>query len=135
MFKNYFKTAFRSLIRNKVYSAINIAGLSVGIAVCTIIFAIIQFYLSFDNFHKNKDRIYRALTEYHHADSKDIFYGKAVAEPLPAALKKSFPQLEQVSGIYASSDDQVLIVNDNGQTEKKFKERTGVFALEPSFFK
>jgi predicted permease len=135
MLRNYFKTAFRSLVRNKAYSAINIAGLSVGIAVCTIIFAIIQFHLSFDNFHRNKDRIYRVLTEYHHADSKDIFYGKAVAEPLPAALKKNFPQLELVSGIYASSDDQVLIVNDNGQAEKKFKESSGVFALEPSFFK
>src|SRR5215217_8657271 len=134
MFRNYFKTAFRSLVRNKVYTTINIAGLAVGIAVCTIIFVIIQFHSSFENFHRNKDRIYRVLTEYHHADSKDIFYGKAVAEPLPTALKNNFSQVEKLSGIYASSDDQILIINEKGQAEKKFKETSGVFALEPAFF-
>ncbi|MEO6540640.1 MAG: ABC transporter permease, partial [Ferruginibacter sp.] len=86
MFKNYFKTAFRNLIRNKNYTAINIGGLSVGIGVCMMIFIIIQYHSSFDNFHKNKDRIYRVLTEYHHADSKDIFYGHAVPFAFPQAI-------------------------------------------------
>ena len=134
MIKNYFKTAFRSLARNKVYTALNIIGLIVGIVVCMIIFVIIQFQLNFDTFHKNKDRIYRVLTEYHHADSKDIFYGKGVAQPLPTALRRNFPQLEKVTGVYASSDDQVLVLNESGQTIKKFKERSGVFAVEPAFF-
>ena len=72
MFKNYFKTAFRSLIRNRNYTIINIAGLAVGIAVCMMIFIIIQFQTSFDNFHSKKDRIYRVLTESHHADAATI---------------------------------------------------------------
>jgi len=59
MIKNYFKTAFRSLLRNKSYAAINIAGLAVGIAVCLVIFVIIQFERGYDGFHENKDRIYR----------------------------------------------------------------------------
>ena len=54
MFKNYFKTAFRSLARNRNYTVINIAGLAVGIAVCMIIFMIIQFQTSFDAFHRTK---------------------------------------------------------------------------------
>ena len=71
MFKNYFKTAWRNLSRNSNYTMINIAGLAIGIAVCVMIFIIIQFHSGFDNFHNGEDRIYRVLTEYHHSDSKD----------------------------------------------------------------
>ncbi len=135
MFKNYFKTAFRSLIRNRNYTIINIAGLAVGIAVCMIIFIIIQFQTSFDNFHPKRDRIYRVLTEYHHADDANITYGKDVPFPMPTALKTTFPQIEQVAPIFASHDDKLLIPDDNGTTIKQFKEDKGVFFTEPSFFK
>jgi predicted permease len=117
-----------------MYAILNICGLAVGIAVCLIIFAVIQFHLRFDNFHADKEHIYRVLTEYHHADAPDVFYGKGVAEPLPAALRNQFPELKKVTGIYASSDDQVVVLGENGQAEKKFKEASGVFAVEPSFF-
>jgi hypothetical protein len=56
--------------------------------------------MSFDDYHQKKDRIYRVLTEYHHADSPDIFYGKEFL-PLPAALKTNFPQAEKVAVIYS----------------------------------
>src|SRR6266487_756745 len=134
MFKNYFKTAFRSLTRNRNYTIINIAGLAVGIAVCMMIFIIIQFHTSFDNFHIKKDRIYRVLTEYHHADAATVSYGKDVPFPMPAALKTAFPQIEQVAPIFASHDDKLLIPDNNGTTIKQFKEDKGVFFTEPSFF-
>ncbi len=110
MLKNYFKTAFRSLTRNRNYTIINIAGMAVGIAVCMMIFIIIQFQTSFDNFHPKKDRIYRVLTEYHHADAGTISYGKSVPFPMPAGLKTAFPQLEQVAPIYASHNDQLQVL-------------------------
>src|SRR6185503_3837237 len=135
MFKNYFKTAFRTLIRNRNYTIINIAGLAVGIAVCMMIFIIIQFQTSFDNFHAKKDRTYRVLTEYHHADASNIFYGKAVPFPMPIGLKTAFPQLEQVAPVYASQNSQLLIPGDDGKITKTFKEDKGVFFTEPSFFK
>ncbi|HET6723286.1 MAG TPA: ABC transporter permease, partial [Chitinophagaceae bacterium] len=135
MIKNYFKTAFRSLTRNRNYTIINIAGLAVGIAVCMVIFIIIQFQTSFDNFHSKKDRIYRVLTEYHHADAATIAYGKDVPFPMPAGLKTAFPQIEEVAPIFASHDDQLLIPDDNGTTVRTFKEGKGVFFTEPSFFK
>ncbi len=59
MFRNYLKTAFRSLRRNKGYAFINVAGLAVGIAACLLLFLVIQYENSFDNFHSDKDRIYR----------------------------------------------------------------------------
>jgi putative ABC transport system permease protein len=106
MLQNYFKTAFRSLTRNRNYTMINIAGMAVGVAVCMMIFIIIQFHTSFDSFHSRKDRIYRVLTESHHADAATISYSKDVAFPLPAGLKAAFPEVEQVVPIFASQHDQ-----------------------------
>jgi putative ABC transport system permease protein len=134
MFRNYFKTAFRSLIRNRNYAIINIAGLAVGIAVCMIIFMIIQFQTSFDNFHSKKDRIYRVLTESHHAEAGTISYEKNVPFPMPAGLKTAFPQLEQVAPVYASHNDELQVLDDNGTPLKNFKEQSGVFYTSPSFF-
>jgi hypothetical protein len=126
MVKNYFKTALRNLLRRKNYAIINIAGLAAGIAICLVIFIVIRYETSFDNYHKKKDRIYRVLTEYHHADSPDIFYGKGVPSPLPAALKTNFPQAEKVAAVYSEGNDQMQVLDDNGQAVKKFKEEHGV---------
>ena len=134
MLRNYFRSAIRSLFRNKTYSVINMAGLAVGIGVCMTIFIIIQYQSSFDNFHPNKDRIYRVLTEYHHADAADIFYGQGVPVPLPKGLKTEFPQLEKVATIFSSHNDQILVLDENGQTIKKFKEENGFFYTEPALF-
>jgi ABC-type antimicrobial peptide transport system permease subunit len=135
MFKNYFKTAFRSLTRNRNYTIINIAGLAVGIAVCMMIFMIIQFQTSFDGFHSKKDRIYRVLTESHHADAATISYAKNVPFPMPQGLKAEFPQIEQIAPVYASHNDELQVLNANGTPVKNFKEPGGVFYTSPSFFK
>ncbi|HZX60092.1 MAG TPA: ABC transporter permease, partial [Mucilaginibacter sp.] len=135
MFKNYFKIARRNLVRNKSYTAINVTGLAVGIAVCMVIFIIIQFQTSYDTFHAKKDRVYRVLTEYHHADVAGVFYGRELPFPMPVGLKTAFPQLEQVAAVYASHDDQLLIPGSNGTNVAEFKEQRGVFFTEPSFFK
>jgi putative ABC transport system permease protein len=135
MFKNYFKTAFRSLTRNRNYTIINIAGLAVGIAVCMMIFMIIQYQTSFDTFHSKKDRVYRVLTESHHADAGNISYKKNVPFPMPEGLKAEFPQLEQIAPVYASHNDELQVLDDNGTPVKNFKEQSGVFYTSPSFFK
>lgn len=64
MFTNYFKTAFRTLWRNKVFSLINIIGLSVGLACCMLIFLYAKDELSFDRFHNNANRIYRLTADF-----------------------------------------------------------------------
>jgi putative ABC transport system permease protein len=61
MFKNYFKTALRNLARNKVYSFINVAGLSLGLACAMLIMLYVKDETSFDKFHKNVDNIYRVV--------------------------------------------------------------------------
>ncbi|HEY1872079.1 MAG TPA: ABC transporter permease, partial [Chitinophagaceae bacterium] len=59
MFKNYFKTAFRNLLHNKIYSFINIAGLSLGLACAMLIMLYVNDEVSYDRFHKNVSQIYR----------------------------------------------------------------------------
>ncbi|MDN3655934.1 ABC transporter permease [Ferruginibacter paludis] len=135
MIKNYFKIAWRNLSRNKGFAIVNITGLAAGIAVCMIIFIIIQFQTSYDNFHAKKDRIYRVLTESHHADAATITYGKSVPFPMPAALKTEFPQLEEVAPVYASHNDELQVVDATGTGVKNFKEQSGVFYTSPAFFK
>jgi putative ABC transport system permease protein len=134
MWLNQIKTAGRSLFRYKNYSIFNIAGLAAGIAVCILIAMIIRFETSFDDFHKNKDQLYRVLIEYHHPGDNGIFYGAAAPYPLPATIKKDFPELTKTSGVAVSSDDQVLVLDPAGKPIKKFKEKKGVFAVEPDFF-
>ncbi|MCO5234956.1 MAG: ABC transporter permease [Chitinophagaceae bacterium] len=135
MLKNYFKTAFRSLIRKRNYTIINVTGLAVGIAVCMIIFMIIQYQTSFDTFHSKKDRIYRVLTISNHADAANISYARNVPFPMPEGLKAAFPQVEQIAPVYASHNDELQVLDDNGMPVKNFKEQSGVFYTSPSFFK
>ncbi|MDB5142203.1 MAG: Macrolide export ATP-binding/permease protein MacB, partial [Mucilaginibacter sp.] len=59
MLKNYLKTAWRNLLNNKFYSAINIAGLTIGLAIGILILVWVQDELSFDSFHKQAKNIYR----------------------------------------------------------------------------
>jgi putative ABC transport system permease protein len=63
MFKNYFKIAFRNLWRHRVFSGINILGLSVGMTACFLIFLYVSFELSYDNFHTKADHIYRIVAD------------------------------------------------------------------------
>ncbi len=63
MFRNYFKIAFRNLARNKIYSFINIAGLSIGLACAMLIILYVKDEVSYDRFHKNVNNIYRIVTQ------------------------------------------------------------------------
>jgi putative ABC transport system permease protein len=134
MFRTYIKTSLRSLWKHSNYALINVFGLSAGIGVCLVIFIIIRFEMSFDNFHAKKDRIFRVLTEYHHSDVANVFYGKAVPYGMPDGIKAHFPELEQVVPLYGDENDQILVLNGEGQTIKKFKEEKGVFLTRPAFF-
>ena len=63
MFQNYLKTALRNLLREKGSSLLNIAGLTLGITCSLLLFLLIRHLATFDNFHANRDRIYRVVTQ------------------------------------------------------------------------
>ena len=87
MFKNYFKTAFRNLARNKVYSFINIAGLSLGLACAMLIMLYVKDEVSFDRFHKNVNNIYRIVSK----SPTGTKYGYAPGLCKDRGLHKMFP--------------------------------------------
>jgi len=130
MIKNYLKTAWRNLKRNKSYAIINVLGLTVGIAASLLIFLVIQYETSFDNFHKKKDSIYRLGTEFHTQDG--VGYSDGIAFPAAAALRIDFPQVKEVASIFRNGN-QVTIEQADRQL-KKLNEDNFYYA-EPAFFK
>ena len=132
MFRNYFKTAFRSLRRNKGYTFINVAGLAVGITACLLLFLVIQYENSFDNFHADKNRIYRIATHFNTPDG--INYSRGACFPAGKQLPLDYPQLEQVASIFSAQGNQLTVLNENShRPQAKFKEE-GLFFAEPQFF-
>ncbi|HLY71951.1 MAG TPA: ABC transporter permease [Puia sp.] len=132
MFKNYLKTAWRNIDHNKAYAIINITGLAIGMTACLLIFFVIQFETSFDNFHQNSQRIYRIGSKFKLPDG--IHYSAGTCFPAAKQLRLDYPQLENVSTIYGSPGDQITVMEDgNNATQKKFDEQ-GLFFIEPHFF-
>ena len=95
MFQNYFKIALRNLLRHKIYSVINIAGLAVGIAAGLLILLYVHDELSFDRWHRQADRIVRVI---HQRDLSGTFERLATT-PLVLApqLSSEFPEVEIAS--------------------------------------
>jgi putative ABC transport system permease protein len=131
MFKNYFKTALRNLLSHKSNSFINIAGLGVGFAAFLMIFLVIQYEKSFDNFHANKNNIYRVVRIGKNPVNKE--YRSGVPFPVTSNLRKELPQATNAAAISGDNNVQVNVLADNGSTLKKFKEQH-VFTAEPQFF-
>src|SRR5438270_5309149 len=129
MVKNYFKTAFRNVLKHKASSIINVAGLMVGFAAFLLIFLIVEYQKSFDTFHRNKNNIYRVVRVGKSSENRE--YRAGVPFPVTLGLRTDFPQLANAAAIYGDHDVQVLVMAPDGSTLKKFKEENGVFTAEP----
>jgi putative ABC transport system permease protein len=92
MIKNYIKTAFRSLLKNKGFTAINVFGLVLGLATCLLILFYVVDELSFDGYNRNANRIYR-VNEDLKLGNNNVLYAVCMP-PLAQALKNDFPEVE-----------------------------------------
>lgn len=109
MLKNYLKIAFRSLWKNKGYAAINILGLAIGLATCLLIILYVWDELSYDAYNEKADRIYRVDGDIQFGGNHFIL---AVApDPMGAALKKDYPQVEQYTRL--RSNGGFLVKKEN----------------------
>lgn len=129
MLMNYFKTALRTLQRNKAYTLVNIFGLTLGIACAILIFSLVKFHLSFDDFHQGKERVYRVLTA---VQSNKEEYQPGVPPPLAEAMLADYSFVEK-AGRVATFKDQLVTVLQPDST-KKFQEEAGFSFADPSFF-
>jgi len=137
MLSNYFKIAWRNLRNRKAYAAINISGLAVGIATALIIYLVIHYETTYENFQSNKDRICRVVTTYHNNGNDEITgHRSAVPIMLPSALRNDFPQLEKVAAIWNIGGAQmhIPIPGKDLADEKRMKLNAGLFFAEPSLF-
>lgn len=98
MIKNYFKTAWRVISRNKTYTSINILGLALGICACIVIYLITSYEMSFDTFHQDKERIFRVMTTARFSSGdKDVM--NKVPFSSVAAARSELPGLEAISAL------------------------------------
>jgi predicted permease len=129
MLKNYFKIAWRNLLRNKAYSLINISGLALSMACGILIFSLVKYHLNFDNFHPNADRIYRIVTEQHR---DNIGYTQSVPSPLGKAFRDDYTFGEKVARIASFNNQLITLIT--GTKIQKFKEIEGIAFTEAEFF-
>lgn len=129
MLRNFLKIAYRNLLKNRTYAFINTAGLALSMACGILIFILVRYHLSFDNFHPDKDRIYRLVTEQHR---DNITYSASVPPPFAKVFRNNYTFAEAVANV-VTIDNELITIRE-GSAVKAFKEIPGVSFTEPAFF-
>lgn len=132
MWKNYFKTALRNLIRQRGTTVLNISGLTLGLATSLILFLLVRFHTSFDTYHTNYNRIYRVNVQ--SDGNHDKNYTPGVYPVFAEAFRSEFPEAEEVTFISYRAGSFVVIPQKEGEP-KKFTEEQGVAYAQPNIFK
>ena len=116
MIIHYLKIAFRSIFKDRVYSLINLIGLSVAIACCFLVIYWVKFEFSFEDCHPKADRIYKVLIE--PKNKKDVIYDPEQIRPgISLQLKETFPHIEastcvyhsQTSFVYEDREEEIMV--------------------------
>jgi putative ABC transport system permease protein len=127
MFKNYCKTAWRSLLRNKFYSLINLGGLTLGLAIGMMILLWVQDELSFDGFHRQAKNIYRLENQVGTGNSIQIW--TVTDASIAPAAKAQLPEI--LDAVRVNDNYVYAFYKYQGKT---FDQHKGIFA-DPSFFR
>ena len=115
MIKNYIKTAFRNLMKNKGFTFINVFGLTLGLATCLLIVFYVFDELSYDRYNTKADRIYRLNNAIKFGGMEDLY--AVTPAPTAAALKADFPEVEQVARLRDRGGNQVRKDNQDIQED------------------
>lgn len=132
MIRNYFKVALRNFWRHKLFTLINVIGLSIGISAALVIYLLVHYDFTFDKFHKDGDRIYRVVTNFSFSGSPGNNPG--VCGPLPWAVKNGATGIQQVAPIFRLSQPNVTIPNGS-KTSSRFKIQDNVIVADTDYFK
>ena len=124
MLKNYFKTAIRSFVKQKGYTAINIAGLTVGIVSSLLILLWVQDEVNKDKFHENDAQLFQVM-RFMSVDG-EVLTGSSIPKPLAQVLEDEYPEVEHAELL--SWEREMLF-----QLDDKFTREVGRFA-GTSFF-
>ncbi|SEI53661.1 putative ABC transport system permease protein [Dyadobacter sp. SG02] len=128
MLINYFKIAFRNLLRHKLYGFINVGGLGLSLFCALLIGFWVRDELSYDRFHRDPERIYRIVKDFVTIDGSRT-PDATTPSALGAALQKDIPEIESVTRIFPGWNQKFLI----RQPDAQFYEE-GVYRVDDSFF-
>ncbi len=112
MFTNYFKIAWRNLIKYRLISIINLFGLSIGLGSCLLITLYILNELSYDRFNKNADRIYRVTRDFYTSDGSRSLKLCSISPPFGYYMPTDFPEIEKMTRLL-----------DDGITPLKYQDK------------
>lgn len=125
MLKNYFTVALRSLLRHKGYSLLNVAGLTLGMACCLLLFQYVAYETSFDTFHEGKDRIYRATIEQTRNGENQGFSATAGVAFGPT-MAAEVPGIVRYTRVHPNYGDAVISYQ-SGTEVRTFKEENALY--------
>jgi putative ABC transport system permease protein len=126
MFRNYFKIAFRQLIKHKGFSIINVSGLALGMTACLLMLMFVANETSYDNFHPNKDRIFRVITDWGKEGSRMKFAGAMPA--IAPTLNEEVPEVEAAARVQHINNAAVM------DTENQSIDEANAFYVDPEIF-
>ena len=129
MFRNYFKVAFRNLLKRKGFSLINILGLATGMAVCLLIILFIQSELSFDKQHKKANDIYRVVLERSYPGRSTSY--SIIPQSIGGAIKAEYPEVLESTRLFNLTGNGGFFLRIG---EKTFEEKR-VLAADSNFFR
>ena len=134
MIRNYFKIAWRSLMKNKTFSIINIFGLSIGLTCCLLIALYLNFELGYDKHHPDANRIYQVGTTFIREGEEHMMPNTPA--PMGAMMQQEFPEIEEsvrLLGLFG--EDKTLIrYSPQNNAATSFYENKG-FLTDPGFFR
>lgn len=130
MFKNYFKTIYRNIKREKLFTLLNLSGLGLGLGCILVIFKIITYEISFDKHHSNYENIYRLVRETR--ISSGIRYNEGVPHPVGEGIRSDYPDLV-VARTHYEPYHQIAVKRKDGEYDRYIDEEGLVFA-ESSVF-
>ncbi len=132
MLRSYLKIALRNFLRHKGYSFINLTGLAVGIACCTLMLLYVQNELSYDKHHPNAERIYRVIGEEN--NEGQIRRLASTYAPLAPGLLADFPDIQRAVRLFPKSVVVARSGKERFQEELFFFADSTFFSLFVSFF-
>jgi len=127
MLKNYFKVTSRNLLKNKFSTSLNILGLAIGMTCYLLIFQYVNFQLSYDGYHRNKNDIYRLQQDVYKNDVLENSYALTSFNAGPV-LKEEYPEVKETARCIRFQNNTVSYM------EKKYKNEK-IVITEPTFFK
>src|SRR3954447_9554277 len=129
MFKNYITVAFRNFWRNKIFALINIIGLAIGISASLVIYLLVHYDFTFDKFEKDRDRIYRIVSDF--TFSGGSINTSGVPSPMPAVVKNEVTGVDIVAPFRTWNDNvKMSVQRKNGKPVIFKKTNSIVFADE-----